>query len=43
MPPFPFDNTYAKLPDLFFQRVDPRPAGSPVMIQYNRDLAGKLG
>ncbi len=43
MPPFPFDNTYAKLPDLFFQRVDPRPAGSPVMIQFNRDLAGKLG
>lgn len=43
MTPFPFDNTYAKLPDRFYQWVDPSTASSPVMIQFNRDLAGKLG
>ena len=43
MTPFPFDNTYAKLPDRFYQWVDPSTASAPVMIQFNRDLAGKLG
>lgn len=39
----PFDNTYAKLPEAFYQRVDPSPVSAPKVIALNRDLADSLG
>lgn len=41
--PFPFDNTYARLPGAFFARVDPSPVPAPEWIALNRELAGELG
>lgn len=41
--PIPFDNSYARLPDRFFQRVDPTPVEAPVLIAVNRPLAEELG
>ncbi|GJD47427.1 Protein adenylyltransferase SelO [Methylobacterium crusticola] len=38
----PFDNTYARLPDRFFARVDPTPVAAPALIALNRDLARRL-
>ncbi|MBV1688470.1 YdiU family protein [Novosphingobium sp. G106] len=38
-----FDNSYAKLPDRFFARVDPAQPTSPSLIALNRDLALQLG
>src|SRR4051794_13583163 len=40
---FPFDNTYAQLPDRFFARVEPTPVKAPRLIRLNRDLASQLG
>src|SRR5471032_2468762 len=40
---FPFDNTYAALPDGFFARVAPTPVTSPKLIKLNRPLALHLG
>ena len=40
---FPFDNTYARLPDRFFARVDPAPVRAPRLIRVNTDLAVDLG
>jgi uncharacterized protein YdiU (UPF0061 family) len=39
---FPFDNTYARLPDRFFARVEPAPVTAPRLIRLNRDLAVQL-
>jgi len=39
----PFDNTYAQLPDAFFQATQPTPVSAPAMIQFNDDLAAELG
>lgn len=41
--PFTFDNSYARLPDAFFERVEPTPVSSPTLISLNRDLADQLG
>ncbi|MEO8497218.1 MAG: protein adenylyltransferase SelO [Planctomycetota bacterium] len=41
--PFPFDNSYARLPDAFFVRIKPTPVSAPVMIRLNHDLANELG
>ncbi len=41
--PFSFDNTYARLPEAFFSRIDPTPVSAPSLIQLNRDLAAQLG
>ncbi len=41
--PFPFDNSYARLPDAFFEFADPTPVSSPSLISLNRDLATELG
>lgn len=41
--PFKFDNSYARLPDAFFQRINPTPVGAPVMIRLNHNLATELG
>ncbi|MEO1598977.1 MAG: YdiU family protein [Pseudomonadota bacterium] len=40
---FPFDNSYARLPERFYARLDPAPAAEPRMIRLNRDLAAELG
>ncbi len=40
---FPFDNTYARLPDRFFARVPPTPVTAPRLIRLNRELAAQLG
>ncbi len=41
--PFPFDNSYARLPDAFFALTEPTPVSAPVMIRLNQDLATELG
>ncbi|MES2493009.1 MAG: YdiU family protein [Pseudomonadota bacterium] len=38
-----FDNSYARLPDRFFARVDPAQAPAPALIAVNRELAAELG
>lgn len=38
-----FDNSYARLPDAFFERVAPTRVSAPRLIAVNRDLAGELG
>ena len=38
-----FDNSYARLPDRFFARVDPTRPSAPDLIALNRDLAIELG
>jgi len=43
MPPIAFDNSYARLPPHFFQRVDPTPVAEPKLIEVNRALANELG
>jgi len=40
---FPFDNSYAALPDRFYARVLPTSAVSPKLIRLNRALALQLG
>jgi serine/tyrosine/threonine adenylyltransferase len=40
---FPFDNTYARLPERFFARVMPSPVKTPQLIRVNRTLAFQLG
>jgi uncharacterized protein YdiU (UPF0061 family) len=39
----PFDNTYARLPDRFFARLDPTPVDAPRLVKANRALAEQLG
>ena len=39
----PFDNTYARLPDRFFARVDPTPVKKPELVKINEPLAALLG
>ena len=39
---FGFENTYARLPDRFFARVDPAPVAAPRLIKVNEDLARYL-
>ncbi|MGR3804556.1 protein adenylyltransferase SelO [Marinibacterium profundimaris] len=40
---FPFDNTYARLPEGFFSAQSPTPVSSPDLIAYNQPLADLLG
>ncbi|WP_456715510.1 protein adenylyltransferase SelO [Bradyrhizobium sp. USDA 4353] len=40
---FPFQNSYAALPDNFFARVAPTPVAAPRLIKLNRPLAEELG
>ncbi|MGB0581962.1 MAG: protein adenylyltransferase SelO [Limisphaerales bacterium] len=41
--PIQFDNTYARLPDGFYARLDPSKVKSPTLIRINEDLAEVLG
>lgn len=38
-----FDNSYARLPERFYSRVQPEPASNPSLIRVNRGLAERLG
>jgi serine/tyrosine/threonine adenylyltransferase len=40
---FPFDNSYARLPERFFTRTDPTPVREPRLIGVNEILAAQLG
>ncbi len=40
---FGFDNTYARLPERFYARLDPTPVAAPHMIRLNVELARNLG
>src|ERR1700682_1292102 len=42
-PHFPFENTYARLPDRFYARVAPTPVRAPRLIRLNTELALNLG
>ncbi len=41
--PIPFDNSYARLPEHFFSRLDPTAVTEPGPIRVNRGLAEYLG
>ncbi|YCM43956.1 YdiU family protein [Verrucomicrobiaceae bacterium 227] len=41
--PIPFQNTYAHLPETFFQKATPTPVRDPQLIALNRPLAQRLG
>ncbi|WP_085847991.1 protein adenylyltransferase SelO [Pacificibacter marinus] len=38
-----FDNSYARLPERFFSKVDPTPVPTPEIILFNTKLAAQLG
>ena len=38
-----FSNSYARLPERFFARVDPTPVAAPRLIRFNDSLADELG
>lgn len=40
---FPFDNSYARLPERFFARLPPTPVAEPSLIRLNERLAHELG
>ncbi len=40
---FGFDNTYARLPERFYARVDPAPVAAPHLVKLNVKLAQTLG
>jgi serine/tyrosine/threonine adenylyltransferase len=40
---FPFENTYARLPERFYARVVPTPVRAPRLIRVNNELALNLG
>jgi serine/tyrosine/threonine adenylyltransferase len=39
----PFDNSYSRLPDRFYARLDPTPVSAPRLVRVNRALADELG
>src|SRR3954454_11370169 len=41
-PPVPFDNTYSRLPEVFYERVAPAKASSPKLVRVNEPLARQL-
>ena len=43
MNPIPFDNSYARLPEVFYTRLEPTPVSTPGLIRVNTDLASELG
>lgn len=40
---FPFDNSYARLPDRFYERLEPTPVKAPRLVKINEPLARELG
>jgi hypothetical protein len=37
---FAFDNTFARLPERFYVRVDPTPVAAPRIVKVNEDWPG---
>ena len=35
---FNFENTYAKLPETFYQQINPSPVKNPKLIEINEEL-----
>ena len=42
-PPIRFDNSYASLPERFYERRPPLPVAQPSLIRLNKELAEELG
>ncbi|GEP61232.1 protein adenylyltransferase SelO [Reyranella soli] len=42
-PVFAFDNSYARLPERFYARLDPTPVPAPRLLRLNEALARELG
>jgi hypothetical protein len=40
---FPFDNTYVRLPERFYARLDPAPVAAPRIVVVNTELTERLG
>ena len=40
---FGFENTYARLPEHFYARLDPTPVAAPRLVKLNVELARELG
>jgi len=40
---FGFENTYARLPERFYARLDPTPVAAPRLVKVNVELARSLG
>jgi serine/tyrosine/threonine adenylyltransferase len=40
---FGFENTYARLPERFYSRLDPTPVAAPRLVKVNVELARNLG
>src|SRR5258708_9414775 len=40
---FGFENTYARLPERFYVRLDPAPVAAPRLVKVNVDLARTFG
>jgi serine/tyrosine/threonine adenylyltransferase len=40
---FKFENTYARLPDRFYARLNPTPVAAPRLVKVNAELARALG
>jgi len=40
---FAFDNTFARLPEYFYARLDPTPVAAPRIVKVNVELARELG
>src|SRR6202789_4163903 len=40
---FDFENTYARLPEHFYARLDPTPVAAPRLVKLNVELARQLG
>ncbi len=43
LPQFPFDNSYARLPDRFYTKLAPTPVAAPASVVVNDKLAAELG
>jgi uncharacterized protein YdiU (UPF0061 family) len=43
MPMFRFDNSFSRLPERFFARLDPTPVAAPTIVHVNRPLALQMG
>lgn len=39
----PFDNSYGRLPERFYARLDPTPVAAPKLLALNSELAERLG
>ena len=40
---FSFENSYARLPEHFYTRLDPTPVAAPRLVKVKGELARKLG